>query len=329
MHTSASVAFDLDTALRERAILLAPMEDVTDAVFRRLCRARGADLCVTEFVNVEGLLRGCRGAAHKIDLAPGDQPTAIQIYGADAERLAEAAEVAERSEPAWIDINCGCWVPKIARAGAGAGWLGEPDAMIEMARLVVSRVSLPVTVKTRIGTGREGTEGMPIVELARRLEDAGVRAIAIHCRVAKKGHDGKADWSWAQKARKAVKIPVIVNGDVRSADDAERALSQTRCAGVMIGRRAIEHPWVFREARSQLDGRGIHPRPTHHERVELAKEHLLLLRDARGARAAVRAMRGLYAGYLAGVPDATTVLRRLPTMTELPEVLDVLDGILA
>jgi tRNA-dihydrouridine synthase B len=323
------VTFDFDAFFRARPVILAPMEDVTDEIFRAICRRRGAELCVTEFVNAEGLVAGTSEATRKVTLASGDSPTAIQIYGADPARLAEAAQIAARAEPSFLDINCGCWVPKIARAGAGAGWLGEPDAMIEMARLVVSRVSLPVTVKTRIGTGREGTEGMPIVELARRLEDAGVRAIAIHCRVAKKGHDGKADWSWAQKARKAVKIPVIVNGDVRSADDAERALSQTRCAGVMIGRRAIEHPWVFREARSQLDGRGIHPRPTHHERVELAKEHLLLLRDARGARAAVRAMRGLYAGYLAGVPDATTVLRRLPTMTELPEVLDVLDGILA
>ena len=321
--------FDFDAFFRTRPVILAPMEDVTDEVFRTICRRRGAELCVTEFVNAEGLVAGTSEATKKITLAEGDAPTAIQIYGADPERLAEAAEIAARAEPAFVDINCGCWVPKVARTGAGAGWLGEPDAMIEMAKLVVSRVPLPVTVKTRIGTGREGTDGMPIVDLARRLEDAGVRAIAIHCRVAKKGHDGKADWSWAQKARKAVKIPVIVNGDIRSADDAERALAQTRCAGVMIGRRAIEHPWVFREARSKLDGRGIHPRPTHEERVALAKEHLLLLRDARGERAAVRAMRGLYPGYLAGVPDATTVLRRLPTITDLPEVLDILDGILS
>jgi nifR3 family TIM-barrel protein len=320
--------FDFDAFFRARPVILAPMEDVTDEVFRTICRGRGAELCVTEFVNAEGLVAGTSEATKKITLGEGDAPTAIQIYGADPGRLAEAAEIAARAEPAFLDINCGCWVPKIARTGAGAGWLGEPDAMIEMAKLVVSRASLPVTVKTRIGTGREGTDGMPIVDLARRLEDAGVRAIAIHCRVAKKGHDGKADWSWAQKAHKAVKIPVIVNGDVRSADDAERALTQTRCAGVMIGRRAIEHPWVFREARSKLDGRGIHPRPTHQERVELAREHLLLLRDARGDRAAVRAMRGLYAGYLAGVPDATTVLRRLPALTEITAVLDVLEGIL-
>lgn len=323
------MAFDFDAFFRARPVILAPMEDVTDEVFRSICRARGADLCVTEFVNADGLVRGAVEATQKITLSAQDSPTAIQIYGADPERLAHAAELAARAEPAFVDLNCGCWVPKVARTGAGAGWLGEPDAMIAMAQLVVSRVALPVTVKTRIGTGREGVDAMPIVELAKRLEGAGVRAITIHCRVAKKGHDGKADWSWAQKARAAVSIPVIVNGDVRSADDAERALGQTRCAGVMIGRRAIEHPWVFRECRQQLDGRGIHPRPTHRERVSLAKEHLLALRDARGERAAVRAMRGLYPGYLAGVPDATTVLRRLPSILESAQALDVLDGILA
>jgi len=320
------VTFDFDAFFRSRPAILAPMEDVTDPVFRAVCRARGADLCVTEFVNAEGLVAGGAEAAQKVDLAAGDTPTAIQIYGADPTRLADAAEIAERAGPAFVDLNCGCWVPKIARTGAGAGWLEEPDAMVAMARLVVSRVSLPVTVKTRIGLGTE--EKMPIVELARRLEDAGVRAITIHCRTAKKGHDGKADWSWARRARAAVQIPVIVNGDVRSDDDAERALRETGCAGVMIGRRAIEHPWVFREVRQRLEGRGSAPRPTHVERVALATEHLLALRDDRGERAAVRAMRRLYPGYLEGVPDATTVLRRLPTLSSIEEVRSVLDGIL-
>src|SRR3954463_9041532 len=147
------------------------MEDVSDAVFRRLCRSLGADLCVTEFVNVEGLLRGCRNARRKLTLAADDQPTAIQIYGSNPERLAEAALVAEAAGPAFLDINCGCWVPKIAGRGAGAGWLRDPAAMVAMTKMVVERTSLPVTVKTRIGLGPESE--MPIVDLARRLEDAG------------------------------------------------------------------------------------------------------------------------------------------------------------
>src|SRR5215469_16872066 len=143
------------------------MEDVTDVVFRRLCRDQGASIAMTEFVNVEGLLRGCRNARRKIGLAADDTLTAIQIYGSDPERLAEAAAVAESAEPLFIDINCGCWVPKIAGRGAGAGWLRDPAAMVAMARLVVSRVSLPVTVKTRIGLGPESH--MPTVNLTHRL----------------------------------------------------------------------------------------------------------------------------------------------------------------
>src|SRR3954451_24851909 len=221
------------------------MEDVTDTVFRRLCRTVGADIGMTEFVNVEGLLRGCRNAKRKIKLADDDQLTAIQIYGADPERLAEAARFAETAEPLFLDINCGCWVPKICGRGAGAGWLREPEAMVAMVKLVVSSVSLPVTVKTRIGLGPESH--MPIVDLARRLEDAGIAALTIHCRTAKMGHTGAADWTWAAKAREVVSIPVIVNGDVRSAEDAKRALAITNCAAVMVGRRAIEHPWIFRQ----------------------------------------------------------------------------------
>src|SRR6185436_18026614 len=136
-------------------VILAPMEDVSDAVFRRVCRARGADLCVTEFVRAENLVAGCAKAGAKIELDPGDTPTAIQIYGSDPERLAEAAEIAERAAPAFIDINCGCWVPRVARGGAGAGWLRDPKAMVEMAAMVVRSVKLPVTVKTRIGWGPE------------------------------------------------------------------------------------------------------------------------------------------------------------------------------
>src|SRR5688572_18430820 len=178
------------------------MEDVSDAVFRRLCRDLGAELCVTEFVNAEGLLRGSRIAKRKITLAPDDRPTAIQVYGSDPERLVEAARIAEAAAPSYIDINCGCWVPQIAGRGAGAGWLRDPDAMVAMARRVVEAVSLPVTVKTRIGWGPESH--MPIVELAPRLEDAGVRALTIHCRTAQMGHSGAADWSWAARAQSAV-----------------------------------------------------------------------------------------------------------------------------
>jgi tRNA-dihydrouridine synthase len=181
--------------------------------------------------------------------------------------------------------------------------------MVAMAKMVVESVSLPVTVKTRIGYGPESH--MPIVDLARRLEDVGVAAITIHCRTAQMGHSGAADWTWAAKAREVVTIPVIVNGDVKSGPDAERALTTTGGAGVMVGRRAIEHPWVFREIRAKLDhGIDLAP-PTPEERIALCLEHLAANCAARGERFGCHVTRRHLTGYLSGLPGAGQVRRRL------------------
>ncbi|HEY8041496.1 MAG TPA: tRNA dihydrouridine synthase DusB [Polyangiaceae bacterium] len=311
----------------QKPVVLAPMEDVTDAVFRRLCREHGATIAMTEFVNVEGLLRGCRNARRKIQLSDDDELTAIQIYGADPERLAEAARFAESAGPLFIDVNCGCWVPKICGRGAGAGWLRDPEAMVAMARMVVSSVALPVTVKTRIGLGPESH--MPIVDLARRLEDAGVAAITIHCRTAQMGHSGAADWTWAARAREVVGIPVLVNGDVRSAHDAKRALEETRCEGVMVGRRAIEHPWIFREARALLD-RGVEVSPpTPEERIALCRKHLVANVAQRGEPYGVHCTRRHLAGYLKGLHGAASLRQQLNLCDTLEGCLAILDGALS
>lgn len=310
-------------ALSNKPVILAPMEDVTDAVFRKLCRARGADLCFTEFVNCEGLLRGCKIAARKLKLDTADRPTVIQIYGSDRERLAEAARVAETAEPAYLDINCGCWVPKIARRGAGAGWLRNPSAMVEMAAQIVKSVALPVTVKTRIGYGPESE--MPIVDLARRLEDVGVKALTIHCRTAQMGHSGAADWSWARKAREVVTMPVIVNGDIRSGEDARRALEETGCEGVMVGRYAIDHPWVFAEARALIDRGETLAEPGRKERLALCRDHLLANVEDRGEFLGVRVSRRFLTGYLRGLPGAAIARRKLLTLDKAADVIGVID----
>jgi tRNA-dihydrouridine synthase B len=260
--TSASVASaatrnPVASLLAASPIVLAPMEDVTDAAFRRICRSLGAGLCVTELVGVEQVLADSQLARRRLTLSDDDRPTAIQIYGGDPDLLLAAARCVAAVRPAYVDLNCGCWVPSVVGRNAGAAWLRDPAAMVAMARRITAAVDLPVTVKTRIGWGPESA--MPIVDLARRLEDAGVAALAIHCRTAAMGHRGPADWSWARRARDAVAIPVIVNGDVRTADDAVRALAETGCAGVMIGRAAIDHPWIFREARARLAGASVPP----------------------------------------------------------------------
>jgi nifR3 family TIM-barrel protein len=294
-------------------IVLAPMEDVTDAPFRRRCRALGAHLCVTEFIGAEQLLAGSQLARRRGTLAPDDRPTAIQIYGPDAELLMKAAIVAERAAPAFLDINCGCWVPQVTKRGAGAAWLREPAAMVAMARRIAAAVALPVTVKTRIGWGPESH--MPIVDLARRLEDAGVAGLTIHCRTAQMGHQGAADWQWARRAREAVAIPVIVNGDVRTAADVVRALAETGCAGVMIGRAAIAHPWIFREARALLAGTPVAP-PTDAERVAVYQALVADNVAVRGERAGVAVTRRHVAllGELA--PRLRPLLYRAATVAE-------------
>ena len=298
--TAVSVADDGAAAGRDGAtairallarspVLLAPMEDVTDAGFRAVCRGLGAHVCVTEFIRAEQVVAGAAMYRRKAALPPGDAPTAIQIYGGDATLLMEAAQIAAAARPAFLDVNCGCWIPRVARGGAGAGWLRDPAAMVAMARAIVRAVDLPVTVKTRIGLGPE--RAMPIVDLARRLEDAGVAAITIHCRTAHAGHDGAADWSWAARAREVVSIPVIVNGDVTSAADVVRALATTGCAGVMIGRAAIQHPWIFAEARAALAGAPPPPPPDEPERLRVFRALLDAYVAGRGERWGIRVVR--------------------------------------
>lgn len=318
---------DFDRLFASRPVILAPMEEVSDAAFRRVCRARGADVCVTEFVRAENLARNAARELGKIALEEGDTPTAIQIYGANPALLSEAAEIAERAQPAYLDINCGCWVPRIARHGAGAGWLRAPEAMVAMAKLVAARVALPVTIKTRIGWGDE--ERIPIIDIARRLEDVGVRAVTLHCRTAKMGYSGEADWTWALKLREAVSIPVIVNGDIKSADDCARALESTGCAGAMIGRRAIQHPWIFREVRARLNGQGAHAAPSVLERLTLCLEHLLAMAALRGEHRAMNAMRSHYPGYLRQVPGGAELVRELNSLPTFDLTLQVLKRELA
>lgn len=305
--------------LAQHPVVLAPMEDVTDAPFRRACRSVGATLCVTEFVQAEQIIADSQLARRRIQLADDDRPTAIQVYGENPALLVRAARIAERSQPAFIDLNCGCWMPAIARRGAGAGWLRDPAAMVAMARELVAAVDLPVTVKTRIGWGPESH--MPIVDLARQLEDVGVAAIFLHCRTAQMGHEGRADWEWARRAREVVSIPVVLNGDVRTAEDVVRGIAETGCAGAMVGRGAIEHPWIFREARALLDGKPVIA-PSAAERIALYRALVIANAAARGERAGIGMTRRhiKLLGPLA--PSLKPVLFRAPTLAATTELLD-------
>ena len=208
--------------LGEKVVLLAPMEDVTDVSFRLVARELGADAVYTEFISSEALIRDAAKSVKKLATLPQERPVAIQIYGGDPDVMQEAARISEAANPDFIDINCGCWVKNVAGKGAGAGLLKDPQRMERMVRATVDAVTLPVTVKTRIGWDHDSIN---ILSIAPMLEQAGAQALTIHCRTRAQGHSGDADWRWIPEIKRVVSIPVFLNGDVKTPEDAERAFN--------------------------------------------------------------------------------------------------------
>ena len=299
-------------------LLLAPMEDVTDLPFRMVCKELGADIVCTEFINVEGLIRedpdGAGRTYRKLAFLEAERPVGIQLYGAVESSVAQAAQIAAAQQPDLIDVNCGCWVAKVARRGAGAGLLQDLPRMRAVVSRVVRSTDLPVTVKTRLGWD---AQSIRIVEVAQMLEDIGVQALTVHCRTRAQGNKGAVDYAWIPRIKAAVSIPVILNGDVTTPEDVARAFATTGCDGVMIGRGAIRHPWIFREARHFLKTGEPLPLPAVKERVALCLHHLQLALNYRGEHQALASMRRHYAGYFRGLPRAARVRGELARYREL------------
>ena len=310
-----------DVRIEEAALLLAPMEDVTDRPFRMICKEQGADIVYTEFVNAEGLIRERERGSHKtrakLDFGEPERPLGIQIYGASELSMEKATQIAAAAQPDLIDINCGCWVSNVALRGAGAGLLRDPDRMRTVVERVISATKLPVTVKTRLGWD---ADSIRIVEVTRMLEEVGVKALSLHCRTRAQGHKGEVDYSWIGKIKEAVSIPVIANGDINTAADASQVLSSTECDGVMLGRGAIRHPWVFREARHLLRTGEELPPPTMAERVALCQRHLQLAEQYKGERGAMATMRRHLAGYFRGLPGVSALREELASLREPAEL---------
>lgn len=236
-----------------RPAMLAPMEDVTDGAFRLLCRQMGASMVFSEFVSADALIRGIDRSMQKISVSDAERPVAVQIYGRDADSMAEAAKTVEdQAHPDIIDINWGCPVKKIAGKGAGAGMLRNPELMAQITRAVVDAVKTPVTVKTRLGWDHDSRT---IVDLAERLQDCGISAITIHGRTRSQMYAGQADWTLigAVKNNPRMKIPVIGNGDIDSALRAKQCFDNYGVDGIMVGRATFGRPWIFKEIRHYLD----------------------------------------------------------------------------
>ncbi|MFA7228473.1 MAG: tRNA dihydrouridine synthase DusB [Melioribacteraceae bacterium] len=304
----------------EKALLLAPMEDVTDIAFRKLCKELGADVVYTEFVNSDGLIRSNKKTEKKLEITDSERPVGIQIYGGNLEPMVEAAKIAESKEPEIIDINAGCWVKKIATRGAGAGLMKDPIYMQSMVNSIVKSVKIPVTVKTRIGWD---ADSINILEIARLVEDAGAAALTVHCRTRKQGHSGDPDWEWIQKVKEVVKIPVALNGGVFTAEDVLRAFNETGADAVMIARGAIDHPWIFREAKELLSGQTVTP-VTPDERIHTALKHLKYSIEIKDLRGAIIPFRKYYAGYLKGLQNSKEIRQHLYQQLEYAPIEDIL-----
>lgn len=303
------------------ALLLAPMEDVTDIAFRKMCKELGADLLYTEFVNSDGLIRANKKTEKKLEITDSERPIGIQIYGGNLEPMVQAAKIAESKNPELIDINAGCWVKKIAGRGAGAGLLKDPLYLQRMVEEIVKTVSLPVTVKTRIGWD---SNSINILEVAKRVEDAGASAITVHCRTRCQGHSGEPDWSWITKVKEIVSIPVVLNGGIMAAQDAINAFSQTGADAVMIARGAIEHPWIFREIKELIEFGEIKTQLTVNERISTALRHLRYNLEIKDNHQAIIPFRKYYAGYLKGLPNNKDIRQILYHFTEYAPIEEAL-----
>lgn len=255
-----------------RPVMLAPMEDVTDPSFRLICREQGAAMVYTEFVSAEALVRNINSTTRKLTIDDRERPVAIQIYGREPEAMVQAARMVEQARPDILDINFGCPVKKVAAKGAGAGMLRDPEKMLAITRAVVEAVDIPVTVKTRLGWD---CQNKIITDLAPRLQDCGIKALTIHGRTRSQMYTGDADWTLIGevKADPRIEIPIIGNGDIKTAQQAKNAFDTYGVDGVMIGRASFGAPWIFREVKEYLAS-GVIPKITTEEKFALLRRQI-------------------------------------------------------
>jgi nifR3 family TIM-barrel protein len=308
-------------------LLLAPMEDVSDAPFRMLCKAHGADLLYTEFVSSHGLVKGTDKTKKKIEILPEERPIGIQLYGGNEETMAMATAIVDQVQPDFVDINFGCPVKGIVSKGAGAGVLKDLQLMVRLTEACVKATSLPVTVKTRLGWDEQTIN---IEEVAERLQDAGVQALTIHGRTRAQLYKGEADWRLIGKVKNnpRITIPVFGNGDIDSPQKALAYKNRYDVDGIMIGRAAIGNPWIFGEIKHYLLTGEEKAPPTVAERVDVCRQHLQNSAAWEGEWRAIREMRGRYASYLKGLPQLKEIFyTSLMTLDSMEALLDIFDRI--
>lgn len=303
------------------------MEDVSDPPFRAVCKANGADLMYTEFISSEGLIRDAIKSRQKLDIFDSERPVGIQIFGGDEEAMALSAKIVDTVNPDLLDINFGCPVKKVVTKGAGAAVLKDIDLMVRLTKAVVNSTSLPVTVKTRLGWD---DNSINIEEVAQRLQDVGIKALAIHGRTRCQLYKGSADWTHIARVKNnpRIQIPIFGNGDIDSPEKALLFKNRYGVDGIMIGRAAIGYPWIFNEIKHFLKtGEHLAP-PTIQQRVEVIQQHLHRSVEWKGIKAGVNEMRRHYTNYLRGLPNIKDFRLKLVTISEVEQIDEVLQEII-
>jgi len=300
-------------------VYLAPMAGVSESPFRRLCHRHGADVVVTEFLSAEGIRRENPATVSKLRFTSDERPIGVQIFGADPQAMADAsAMVTDLFEPDFVDINFGCPVKKVVRRNGGSGCLRDLDLVQAIIRAVSQATHLPVTCKIRSGWNEETRDP---VGIALRCQDAGARVLALHARSRTQMYSGQASWDEIAKVVDALDIPVLGNGDIKSADDALRMHRHTKCDGIMIGRGSFGQPWIFRQTRALLDGTPVPPTPDVHERFAVALDHARMVQeyeaDPIGAALEFRKHLGWYVKGLHNSAELRKVLHQVRDFAEV------------
>ena len=306
----------------EKALILAPMEGVTELPFRIICKRMGADHVYTEFIASDAIVRDVEKSIRKMKFIEEERPISVQIFGSDENAMCKSAQYIEASGADIVDINFGCWVTRVVNNNSGAAFLKEPERMMGMAAAVAKSVSIPVTAKTRLGWD---SNSINIVEVAQMLEQAGMAAIAVHCRTRAMSTKGKADWTWIPKIKEKIKIPVILNGDVESPEDVKTAFDSTGCDAVMIGRASIGNPFIFRNTKDYLK-EGHYTEATVRERIDTLLEHLALSLQYKSMDKGIREFRKHYSGYLKGLHGSSSIRQKLVLMDSLLEIEETLNS---
>lgn len=314
--------------LPEFPLLLAPMEDVSDPPFRRLCKLHGADMMYSEFISSEGLIRDAIKSRMKLDIFDYEKPIGIQIFGGDEEAMAMSAKIVETVQPDLVDINFGCPVKKVVCKGAGAGVLKDVDLMVRLTKAVIKSTHLPVTVKTRLGWDENSIN---IDEVAERLQDIGVQALTIHARTRAQMYKGHSDWSHIARVKNnpRISMPIFGNGDIDSPEKALEYKSKYGIDGIMIGRAAIGYPWIFNEIKHYFATGEYLPQPNIKDRVIAAKNHLIWSMEWKGERLGIVEMRRHYTNYFKGIPNFKEHRLKLVTLDEANALFDAFDEIVS